>query len=71
MKPVNSTVVASISKSEIMAAKHIASRTTFNKHIKKSGITMPDFWHTQRVFFGWQVLILEEIFNITLIHRSC
>jgi hypothetical protein len=60
-------VIESVSKYEIMCAKNIGSRTTFNNHIKKSGIIMPDFWYKQRVFVGKQVLVLEQIFNVSLI----
>lgn len=63
-------VIHTISKSQIMAAKGIGSRSTFNNHIKKSGVTMPEWWWKERIFAGEKLIIIERIFNVSLIKKA-
>lgn len=58
--------ILTVSKKEIRCAMCIASRNTFNNHIKKSGVQMPDWWYNQRVFHSWQIPTIEHIFKIDL-----
>ena len=62
----HSIVIHSVSKSEILAAKNIASRATLLSWIRNSGKVMPEWYWTERVFVGEKVLELERIFNESL-----
>lgn len=63
----NHPVIHAISKFQIMSALNIRSRTTLSRHIKNSGLDMPEFWQKRRVFVGVEVIELEKIFNVKLI----